>query len=79
MQNRQFWKARNSFLELKKYLIDLKDIDLKEREIKIKREIEQLKIKLIFIEDINRFEKKEMKKARPVKNTWFEYLISCIP
>ena len=49
MRNRQFWKARNSFLELKKYFIDLKHIELKEREIKIKREIEQLKFKLIFV------------------------------
>ena len=24
-------------------------------------------------------EKKEMKKVRPVKNTWYDWLINCIP
>ena len=35
-------------LELEKYFIDLKDRELKDREIKIKREIEELFFKLIF-------------------------------
>ena len=38
----QFLKVKNGLLELGKYFIDLKDIELKDREIKIKREIEEL-------------------------------------
>ena len=53
---------------------------MKEREIKIKREIEVLFFKQIFvpIEDMNKFEKKK-KKVRSVKNTWYEWLIGYIP
>ena len=47
-------------LELEKDFIDLKDRELKDREIKIKREIEELFFKLIFfpIEDMDWFEKR---------------------
>ena len=27
----------------------------------------------------DKFEQKEMKKIRPVKNTWYDWLINCIP
>ena len=64
MQNNLFLKVKNSFLELEKDFIDPKDTKLKNREIKIKREIEELLVKPIFvsIEDMNRFEKKRWKK-----------------
>ena len=80
MQNNLFLKVKNSFLELEKDFIDPKDTELKDREIKIKREIEELLVKPVFvsIEDMNRFEKKEMKKIKPVKNTWYQWLISYI-
>ena len=42
MQKNQFLKVKNSLLKLEKDFIDLKDIELKHREIKIKREIEEL-------------------------------------
>ena len=47
-------------LELEKDFIDLKDRELKDKEIKIKREIEELFFKLIFfpIEDMDWFEKR---------------------
>ena len=47
-------------LELEKDFIDLKDRELKDREIKLKREIEELFFKLIFfpIEDMDWFEKR---------------------
>ena len=65
MRKNQFLKVENSLLELERDFIDQKDIELKDREIKTKREIEELCFKPIFvsIEDMNRFEEEEMKKA----------------
>ena len=70
MQKNLFLKVENRFLKLEKDFIDPKDTELKDREIKIKREIEELFVKSIFvsIEDMKMFEKKEMKKIKPVKN-----------
>ena len=42
MQNNQLLKVKNSLLELEKGFIDLKDVAVKEREIKIKRQREEL-------------------------------------
>ena len=39
MLSNQFLKVKNSLLELEKDFIDLNDIESKERETKIKREI----------------------------------------
>ena len=30
----------------------------------------------MFIDDMDKFEEKEMKKIRPVKNTWYDWLIN---
>ena len=60
----------------------MKDKELKDREVKIKREIEELFFKLIIvsIDDMDKFEqKKEMKKIRTIKNTWYDSLINYIP
>ena len=60
----------------------MKDRELKDREVKIKREIEELFFKLIIvpIDDMDKFEqKKEMKKIRTIKNTWYDSLINYIP
>ena len=59
----------------------MKDRELKDREVKIKREIEELFFKpiIVSIDDMNRFEKKDTKKIRPVKNTWYDCLINYIP
>ena len=64
MQNNEFWKVKKGLLELEKNFIDLKDIKLKDREIKTKREIEILFLKPIFvsIEDKDRFEEEGLKK-----------------
>ena len=81
MRENQFFKVKNSLLELEKDFIELKNRELKDREVKIKREIEELFIKSIVlsIDDMDRFEKKEMKKIRPIKNTWYDWLINYIP
>ena len=74
MQKNQFLKVKNSLLELGKCLIELKDIELKDREIEIKREIKELFFKpiIVSIDDMDRFEKKkEIKKIKPIKNTWY--------
>ena len=72
MQQKQFLKMKNNLLELEKQFFKLKDRELKNKEVKINREIEQLFFKpiLAFIDDIDKVEEKEMKKIRPIKNTW---------
>ena len=47
MWKNQFLKVRNSLLELEKGFVELKDIEMKGVEVKIKREIEQLLFKPI--------------------------------
>ena len=65
MRKNQFLKVKNSsLLELEKDFIELKDT-----EVKIKKEIEKLSFKsiLVSIDDMDKFEQKEMKKIRPIK------------
>ena len=54
---------------------------MKDREIKIKRDIKELFFKpiIVSIDDMDRFGKKEMKKISPVKNTSYDWLINYIP
>ena len=72
----QLLKVKNSLLELEKDFKELKD-----REVKIKREIEELLFKpiIVYIDDMDKFEQKEMRKIRPIKNTWYDWLINYIP
>ena len=42
LRMKQFLKVKNGLLELEKYFVELKDIELKDRELKIKGEIEEL-------------------------------------
>ena len=59
----------------------MKDRELKVREVKIKREIKELFLKPIImsLDDMDKFEQKEMKKIRPVKNILYDWLINYIP
>ena len=34
---------------------------------------------IVFIDDMNKFEEKEIKEIRPIKNTWYDWLIISIP
>ena len=72
MRKNWFLKVKNSLLKLEKDFIELKDRELKEREVKTKREIEELFFKPLSVseDDMDKFEQKEMKKKRPVKDTW---------
>ena len=58
----------------------MKERELKDRKVKIKREIEELFFKplIMSIDDMDKFEQKEMKKIRPIKNTCCDWLISYI-
>ena len=64
MWKNQFLKVRNSLLELEKGFVELKDIEMKDVEVKIKREIEQLLFKpiIVTIDDMDKFEKKKWRK-----------------
>ena len=81
IQKNQFLKVKNSFLESEKDFIELKDRELKDRAVKIKTEIEQLFFKAIMVsvDDMDKFEQKEMKKIRQIKNTWYDWSINYIP
>ena len=54
---------------------------MKDREVKTKREIDELFFKPIIesVDDMDINVKKEMKKIRPIKNTWYDWLINYIP
>ena len=58
----------------------MKDRELKGREVKIKRKMEELLFKLITVsfDDMEKFKRKEMKKKRPIKNTWHDWLVNYI-
>ena len=56
----------------------MKDRELKDREVKIKRHIEELKPIIVSIDDMDKFEQKEMKKISSIKNTLYDWLISYI-
>ena len=45
---KQFLKIKNGLLELEKYFVELKDIELKDRELKIKGEIESYFLNRLF-------------------------------
>ena len=70
-----------SLLELGKDFIELKDKELKGREVKIKREMEELFLKPInmLTDGVDKFEQEEMKKKRSFKNTWYDWLINYVP
>ena len=80
MQKNQFLKVKNSLSELEKNFIELKVRELKDREAKIKMEIEELLFKsiIVSIDDMGKLEQKQMKNVRPIKNTWYDWLINYI-
>ena len=52
---------------------------MRDREVKIKREIEELFLKpvILSIDDMSNLEEKEMK-IRPIKSNWYDLLINFI-
>ena len=60
MLNNAFLKVKYNLLELEKDFLELDEIELKDREIKIKRETKKLFLKPLIVpmDDMDRFEKK---------------------
>ena len=57
----QSLKVNNSLLEFEKKIIELKEKESKDREMKIKRETEELFLKpiIVSIDDLDKFEQKQ--------------------
>ena len=70
MWKTRFLKLKNRLLKLEKDFIELKERELKEIKVKIKREIEKLFFVLITvsINDMDKFEQIELRKKRPNKS-----------
>ena len=43
------------------------------------RELKDKEVEIVSIDDMDKFEEKEMKKIRPIKNTWYNWLINYVP
>ena len=80
MQKTRFLKVKSTLLKLEKHFIELKEKELKNKELKVKKII-IIVFKPIFvsIDDMDKFEQKEMKKKRSIKNNWYDWLINHIP
>ena len=75
MLKNQFLKVKKSLLESKKDFLELKGKALKNIKVKIEREIKELFFYpiIVSIDDLDKFEEKEMKKIRAIKNTWYDW------
>ena len=75
-------KVKNSLLEFGMEFRELRDKKLRERKIKIRKDIEGLFFNPInaSIEDLDKFEENEVTKKRLFpKSTWYDWLINYIP
>ena len=66
--------------ELEKDFMKLKDWELKDGEVKTKREMKELFFKpiVVSIDDMDKFDEKGTKKIRLIKNTLYDWLINYI-
>ena len=66
--------------ELEKDFMKLKDWELKDGEVKTKREVKELLFKpiVVSIDDMDKFDEKGTKKIRLIKNTLYDWLINYI-
>ena len=64
-----FLKTKNSLFKLEQDFIKLKDAELKDREIRIKKEIQELFIKSIIfsVGDMDTFEEEKMERKTQLK------------
>ena len=75
-------KVKDSLLEFGKDFRELRDKKLRERKIKIRKDIEGLFFESInaSIEDLDKFEENEVTKKKLFpKSTWYDWLINYIP
>ena len=77
IQKNLILKVKNGLVELEQDFIELKNRELRDREVKIKRELEKLYFKpiIVSIDAMDKFEQNKMKKIRSIKNTWYDRLI----
>ena len=70
MRKNQLLKVENNILELQKDFIELKDRELKNREVKIKTEKEELFLKpiIVSIDDMDKFDEKKTKRVAGFKD-----------
>ena len=68
-------------MRIRKKFYRLEDWELKDREVKVKRGIDELFYKpiMVSIDDKDNFEKNQMSRIRPTKNIWYDCLINYIP
>ena len=81
MQNIQFLKVKKQVYRVRKRFYRIKRQKLKDIEVKIKMEIDELFFKpiIVSIDDMDKFEQNEMEKKRPIKNIQYDWLINYIP
>ena len=80
MRENQFSMVKSILSELEKDFMKLKDWELKDGEVKTKREIKELLSKpiVVSIDDMDKFDEKGTKKIRLIKNTLYDWLINYI-
>ena len=80
MRENQFSMVKSILSELEKDFMKLKDWELKDGEVKTKREIKELLFKpiVVSIDDMDKFDEKGTKKIRLIKNTLDDWLINYI-
>ena len=80
MRENQFSMVKSILSELEKDFMRLKDWELKDGEVKTKREIKELLFKpiVVSIDDMDKFDEKGTKKIRLIKNTLYDWLINYI-
>ena len=80
MRENQFSMVKSILSELEKDFMKLKDWELKDGEVKTKREVKELLFKpiVVSIDDMDKFDEKGTKKIRLIKNTLYDWLINYI-
>ena len=80
MRENQFSMVKSILSELEKDFMKLKDWELKDGEVKTKREIKELLFKpiVVSIDDMDKFDEKGTKKIRLIKNTLYDWLINYV-
>ena len=73
MQKNQFVKVKYSILKSEKKFIEFNNRELNDREVKIKREIEELFLNHLSCLQMNKLSlNKEKQKIRSIKNTCYD-------
>ena len=71
---------KNQFSKVKNSLLELRHRELKDKEVKFKRKLEEVFFKpfLVPIDNMDKLKEKKIKKIRPIQNTSYDSLINYI-